>query len=82
MTENDGTQGPQWPSPQDDEKSGGAEGRAAGSSEGDQGSPQPARPMGDRTVVFGAPQLGGAGGGQPSPSGAAGPARPERPAPP
>lgn len=80
MTDNDGAQGPQWPSPQDGEKSGGAESRAAGSNEETKGAEPPARPMGDRTVVFGAPQLGGTGAGQPSAP--AVPPRPERPAPP
>ena len=47
MTENDGTQGPQRPLPED-------EGQQA-----QERQEPPARPLGDRTVVFGAPQLGG-----------------------
>ncbi|NVI89600.1 hypothetical protein HUX53_20530, partial [Actinomadura sp. BRA 177] len=57
MTENDGTQGPQRPLPEDEGNPGPVEGQEP-----------PARPLGDRTVVFGAPQLGGqAGGATPPP---------------
>ncbi|NEA22848.1 hypothetical protein G3I70_10130, partial [Actinomadura bangladeshensis] len=54
MTENDGTQGPQRPLPEDEGQPGPVEGQEP-----------PARPLGDRTVVFGAPQLGGRAGAQP-----------------
>ena len=48
MTENDGAQGPQRPLPEDE-----------GQPRSQEGREQPARPMGDRTVVIGAPKLGG-----------------------
>ncbi|TMQ90599.1 hypothetical protein ETD83_34810, partial [Actinomadura soli] len=61
MTENDGTQGPQRPLPEDE-----------GQPTPPEAQEPPARPLGDRTVVFGAPQLGGTGAAQPPP-----PAQPE-----
>ncbi|MWK35904.1 hypothetical protein GEV43_18885 [Actinomadura sp. J1-007] len=73
MTDNDGTQGPQWPLPDDEDA-------AKGGPRDEQQEP-PARPMGDRTVVFGAPQLGGQAPQQqpPAPRGRNGPPRPLRP---
>ncbi|MEU9842217.1 hypothetical protein AB0C69_23665, partial [Actinomadura sp. NPDC048032] len=55
MTENDGTQGPQRPMPEDE-----------GHPRPPEGQEPPARPLGDRTVVFGAPQLGGRPPAQPA----------------
>lgn len=60
MTEHDGMQGPQPPSTGDDEQPETSSGRPE--------RQEAPRPLGDRTVVFGAPQLGGAGeGGQSAP---------------
>src|SRR3954471_15056094 len=72
MTEQSGTQGPQWPLPdesgtgapvsgQSDESKGADDNKDA---EGGRIDP-PVRPPGDRTVVFGAPQLGGSTPGTP-----------------
>src|SRR5262245_56299999 len=70
MTEQDGTQGPQWPLPEEPGQRGPADEPADAAAQVPQRQP-PARPVGDRTVVFGAvrplkdPLLGGepSGGG-------------------
>jgi hypothetical protein len=60
MTDHDGTQGPQWPLPDEPGAAAPVGGQAdeAKDTEAAKIDP-PVRPLGDRTVVFGAPQLGG-----------------------
>lgn len=85
MTEHSGTQGPQWSAPDDQEPSAGGEGEATERA-GQGGPAQPVRPIGDRTVVFGAPARratppSAPDQGNQDPSGT-GPQRPVPPAPP
>ncbi|WP_119728426.1 hypothetical protein [Thermomonospora amylolytica] len=82
MTEQSGTQGPQWPRPDDQNPPTGGEGEANQAADAGSGpSEQPVRPIGDRTVVFGAPARRRNTENQPETGGEPG-AGQERPTPP